>query len=1478
MSNNRPDLKREGTLPSPEEGEVNRTACLKFLNPCYKQLPIQIKNCGTFFVYHLTPGPDDSGFCFGIEKPEPPRTPGEHTENVPNATLTIQRSSITSNSFIAAINVTSGDDILNVSAELVLANGSVLQSAKVTQPSLDYKWENLSPSTNYTVRLYTFINGEKSVLATSWAVTGPPGERVEKIYNATLTISQGSITPSSFITAINVSADGEMLNVTAEVVLSDGSVLQTIEINMPLLEYKWENLNPSTNYTVRLYTFSNRKKRILATLWTVTKAAYRPASANINLLRADITNHSFTSIITYDHGSENLTGEGTLLLQDGRVIRSFSVDKPSLKKTFQGLNIGTKYIVVVHTSQHGQRTELDRQWVFTQPGIEAYLQPVPTGNAKLSSTAFRCMFHTSPEVAYSVRWMVQRDERNYTIVKTGEEKHENYSLSLTEEDLVKNHISLPFHISCAIAGNQDTTPKTSFSVSSNNLFAGITILTPHVTMHRDETAVIRFTPTVPYGCYNSQNANNDCKLTLAITVPVSKNCTGISTRKCTISISGDEGIEHDLQIQATEDGQYGMLEKTTYKVILRTANLKNDTFWNGYVLPAVTVIVKPEIETYWRGKRCEALNDPHMYTFDGVHYEHHESFSDEYVLYTHTSYRAKVHHKLERCNSNAMCNCGIAVQAGRDIYVISTCNNIMEIGYKQCDDGVLLVRQETDSTYTIYLPYGTYVKARLDKSPYFNSVGSMIVSVSLYPSVHDQHGRSKGLCGSLDNNRTNDFHDRTGHINFNRTEFIQTWRVSKEESLFNLSAKSTASWVHPACTCSVSSGQVTTKEKCHLGADNTCAKGRTVGEQTCKLAEKISVESTEKHTVPVLDLSKDGNHKDGVTTTKGPEVTNTKPTTKKEAQVSQTTTSNPSKHWNHNKAKTFCTTYMNSSRAFRLCARVPHTDTERAIETCTQDIVITQTTEWHRLSRQSMQDSCISEIHRNKTVREDLERPRQTISTTTTPSGQPIGQVTTPHPTDEFKDSNLNIIEIVDAIEEIACPNECSDHGTCKNGTCKCYVGFGGDDCSIDFKKPPSTSSLLHGSTCDEKEAKCTHVFIYGGFFASESVTCHITTFETHANKEGRLNMDAYTIRGQAQSLIEVICSLVSPIRRKRSLPDTQEVKLMSCYRVSVSNDGIHHGTPLEMCVYNSECQTFSNSSSGMLTANIKKEYCFIDGLCVPNRKQKPSTEMYCLPEISLYSWSALPTSTQTSITTTTSVLVTYLVNSKSNWQTPVIVAVVCICTICVIVSLVVCIRKRKRRKTEDKKKQKGELKVNFKHDADFDEETYAYINPTDVSDNVPYEKTSKRTTAVTDDYLRLDKSKQEKTQYAKLNARNNRGGGDGPVLPERPNDNVRDPYEKLRSTNQKQGVYDKIQNEYRYRHTDTNGMHSDPYTRLSNETHMGNESFQLEGIQEDYLIPTEVNDERNKEPPRKLFIVRKREEDIPEGYERPDPQLYKQY
>jgi hypothetical protein len=57
-----------------------------------------------------------------------------------------------------------------------------------------------------------------------------------------------------------------------------------------------------------------------------------------------------------------------------------------------------------------------------------------------------------------------------------------------------------------------------------------------------------------------------------------------------------------------------------------------------------------------------------------------------------------------------------------------------------------------------------------------------------------------------------------------------------------------------------------------------------------------------------------------------------------------------------------------------------------------------------------------------------------TIPSPTPPDVQHNGHVSTLKPIDPIIDSNLDINQLIDAIEEIACPNECSDNGNCKNG------------------------------------------------------------------------------------------------------------------------------------------------------------------------------------------------------------------------------------------------------------------------------------------------------------------------------------------------------------------------------------------------------------------------------------------------------------
>ncbi|XP_060606306.1 uncharacterized protein LOC132758629, partial [Ruditapes philippinarum] len=532
-----------GTLPSPDDGVVNRTACIKFTQPCYRKLDIKIKNCGESYIYHLTPpGLDDSGYCFGIEKPEPPKAPDEH--KLPNAIVSIQQKETTDNSVTCTVNITAIDD-------------------------------------NYKA--------------------------------------------------------------TIELVNSDGLVIQTIVLNKKLMFYTWVDLSTATNYTIHVYVFNNGVKTEIASAWVVTKAPYRPARAHVDVLQNTITNSGFSSVITFDYGSDNKAGYGKLVQQDGVVILTFPVDNSSYNRTFKGLNVGTKYTIEVYINIHEEHIQLAHESIFTKPEIEVFIESKWDEEMIRNFTVFQCNFNHSPETTYRVAWFVQSKEGNHTIEKTAGVGEEIERLFATEKDLMNHHIALPFTIACKVFEIPQVI-KEELSPASTSLFAGIKILTPTISMHRDETASIMISPTIPFGCTILQKTGIiSCNLlTLAISIPVSKNCTGLSTRKCTITVPGNAGSISSLQIQATEDGQYGVQKDATHKVILRTNHVSDDSIWRDYTLPAVTVLVKPETSTYYRGKRCEALNDPHMYTFDGKRYEHHEHLSDEYVLYTHVSYTAKV--------------------------------------------------------------------------------------------------------------------------------------------------------------------------------------------------------------------------------------------------------------------------------------------------------------------------------------------------------------------------------------------------------------------------------------------------------------------------------------------------------------------------------------------------------------------------------------------------------------------------------------------------------------------------------------------------------------------------------------------------------------------------------------------------------------------------------------------------------------------
>ncbi|KAH3872704.1 uncharacterized protein LOC127868856 [Dreissena polymorpha] len=57
-----------GSLPDPQDGIVSRDTCLKYSTNCDTRFGIQVKNCGTFFVYKLPPTREDhTAYCLGID-------------------------------------------------------------------------------------------------------------------------------------------------------------------------------------------------------------------------------------------------------------------------------------------------------------------------------------------------------------------------------------------------------------------------------------------------------------------------------------------------------------------------------------------------------------------------------------------------------------------------------------------------------------------------------------------------------------------------------------------------------------------------------------------------------------------------------------------------------------------------------------------------------------------------------------------------------------------------------------------------------------------------------------------------------------------------------------------------------------------------------------------------------------------------------------------------------------------------------------------------------------------------------------------------------------------------------------------------------------------------------------------------------------------------------------------------------------------
>lgn len=191
------------------------------------------------------------------------------------------------------------------------------------------------------------------------------------------------------------------------------------------------------------------------------------------------------------------------------------------------------------------------------------------------------------------------------------------------------------------------------------------------------------------------------------------------------------------------------------------------------------------------------------------------------------------------------------------------------------------------------------------------------------------------------------------------------------------------------------------------------------------------------------------------------------------------------------------------------------------------------------------------------------------------------------------------------------CPKNCSNNGMCNEGICTCLKGFGGSDCSFDTSSPPFISRISGNGLCDKSTEPCDETTIYGKYFVSNpNASCVMK--RAGYNTSGMSSYEEmYQVKLMEKTLFEASCALVF----------NESESWFSKFVFSLTNDGEQFSTEHTVYVYQSKCQIFKNES-GAISFSLQQNYCFIEGICVPEGKWKtPSSCLICDPQTEVYNW-----------------------------------------------------------------------------------------------------------------------------------------------------------------------------------------------------------------------------------------------------------------
>ncbi|XP_071176209.1 uncharacterized protein [Mytilus edulis] len=729
---------------------------------------------------------------------------------------------------------------------------------------------------------------------------------------------------------------------------------------------------------------------------------------------------------------------------------------------------------------------------------------------------------------------------------------------------------------CIIEGQYELNEVLT-TFNSKEFYVGIQTES-HVGIEKGGTAQLRYWLTAPFLC-------NNCIIHLTIVDTVAlgvhniDNCDGdiviISQTMdgCDFETANTNwNMSKSIPLKHRPNRQYGV-QLDTFLIKLR-ATISN-TNLTAVDVPDIKVQVVQH-HTEWHSKVCSAYTDPHMTTFDGLHYEHQQGGT--YTMYRNKQQNMEVQIQLTTCYSDkAFCACGIAVRAGADVFIINFCDGWSVIQYAACEYApVLHVSKMTSNNqhYKIVFPTGTAISVKIAPVNPIN-----LLDIEIRPSS-DDFNNSEGLCGTLTNNCSDDFRLRNGNsvmvsaschnslYSFAKADFSHSWKVPQGDDLFSLSENSLLTvWHSTDNYC-----------KCNLGDNGTLS-------ERCGNNSFPSVYCTDSGYEPIVTKCRNnvapGNYAKTIPITKD-ENHVTKPQYVHEHELSL------------NESIGYCKKQLNSKEAFRLCSEINNIPSQHFEEICAVDVYLSHTYLWTSQIYETLKHRCLQEINLNNT-----------LQTTKTNEGK------------SFPDIRGNQL----------CPGfekNCNGNGDCLNGICNCHSGYISPDCSISIKTVPSVDHIQNNGLCDTSKGACTTLHIYGHIiYQANMIFCKIQTFYMFKDKTFKYGSDRL-VGGKITSLIEIECQIPTELLIEQKFTSF----IARGHTVNVGYNGSSFRTKtIKYFEFDPKCQIPTGAEEDRFF-KIANSTCFVNGKCYSDMQINPMISYeYCDPHRKQQEWSFNETS-----------------------------------------------------------------------------------------------------------------------------------------------------------------------------------------------------------------------------------------------------------